>query len=174
MCSGLLVTALLLPFLRCWTLLLLLLLLLLSFARRYKHTAASFLLAQMYYEGRGDRNLPNHYVEPNLGVAYGYFKRLSSQHSSRSLEAAFDAYNAGNTSLALLLYLLHAEVSMRMHLSVSGCVCLARCPVVLARRGACMHVCGSLASVAERIGANPASALTRYPHTLRWGLQKGE
>jgi len=80
---------------------------------RYRHTTASFLLAQIYYEGRGNKELPGHYVAPNLGESYGHFRRIASQHSSASLEAAFEAYSVGNTSLALMLYLLHAEVRLR-------------------------------------------------------------
>ena len=110
-------------------------------AAKYRHTAASFLLAQIYYEGRGDKGREAHYVKPDLGISYVilsiiglvrvvwdviitdvaspfphnfryfYFKRIATaKHSSSSLEPAFDAYDSGNTSLALFLYLLHAEM----------------------------------------------------------------
>lgn len=82
----------------------------LSTAARYKHTAASFLLAQIFYEGRGSKDVPGYFVAPDLAKSFEHFQRIASQHASSSLEAAFDAYTSGNTSLALLLYLLHAEV----------------------------------------------------------------
>ena len=71
---------------------------------------ASFMLGQIFYEGRGSKDQEDYYAAPNMPLAFIHFKRLASTHPSSSLEAAYDAFAAGNTSLALMLYLLHAEV----------------------------------------------------------------
>ena len=110
----------------------------LSTAARYKHTAASFLLAQIYYEGRGSKDVPGYFVEPDLAKSFEHFQRIASQHASSSLEAAFDAYSSGNTSLALLLYLLHAEVPSSLFYNIG---CRLTCTLVDNKLSAARLIC---------------------------------